>query len=216
MIKRYYILSSNIDYFYKLLSNYVKRFRVCNLELELYIKSTVYSYFLESIKLHSNFLIQTNNDIICIDFMYKNFRFKLIYYFLSLLYTQRIKCIIALLKKKSLSILSYFIGSNWIEREIWDFFGIFFVGSEDLRRILSDYGFKGYALRKDFILSGYYILYYNDLTRKLNYLNQLLNMRESVLYKIIPQNNFKIRSKLKNYSYIKTALDKAAKLKLNN
>jgi NADH-quinone oxidoreductase subunit C len=61
--------------------------------------------------------------------------------------------------------------SNWSEREIFDFFGIFFLGNKDLRRILTDYGFKGFPLRKDFPVSGYIDVYYDDNQKRIYYRN---------------------------------------------
>jgi NADH-quinone oxidoreductase subunit C len=66
-----------------------------------------------------------------------------------------------------LSIVSLFNSSMWCEREIFDFFGVFFIYNQDLRRILTDYGFKGFPLRKDFPLSGYIELYYDDSEKKI-------------------------------------------------
>ena len=54
------------------------------------------------------------------------------------------------------SLTPFFAGANWYEREIWDMFGVFFTNHPDLRRILTDYGFQGHPLRKDFPLTGYY------------------------------------------------------------
>jgi NADH/F420H2 dehydrogenase subunit C len=60
------------------------------------------------------------------------------------------------------SISSVFKGANWLEREVWDMYGVFFANHPDLRRILTDYGFSGYPLRKDFPLSGFTEVFYDD------------------------------------------------------
>lgn len=65
------------------------------------------------------------------------------------------------------SISSTFIGSNWCEREIFDMFGIYFTNHTDLRRILTDYGFEGFPLRKEFPLVGYTHLRYDDASRRI-------------------------------------------------
>jgi NADH:ubiquinone oxidoreductase subunit C len=67
----------------------------------------------------------------------------------------------------TLSLTSIFSGANWVEREIWDMFGVFFNGHSDLRRILSDYGFEGYPLRKDFPVNGFLELRYDDSKKRI-------------------------------------------------
>jgi NADH-quinone oxidoreductase subunit C len=62
-----------------------------------------------------------------------------------------------------------FAGSNWSEREVWDMFGVLFFRHPDLRRILTDYGFLGHPLRKDFPLSGFVEVYFNDMTQLVCY-----------------------------------------------
>ena len=63
------------------------------------------------------------------------------------------------------TITNLYKGANWWEREIYDFFGIYFTNNTDLRRILTDYGFTGHPLRKDFPLVGYYEVIYDDIEK---------------------------------------------------
>jgi NADH:ubiquinone oxidoreductase subunit C len=69
------------------------------------------------------------------------------------------------------SIVGLYSGANWLERENWDMFGIYFINHPDLRKILTDYGFEGYPLRKDFPLTGYLELRYDDKKRSIVYEN---------------------------------------------
>lgn len=92
--------------------------------------------------------------------------FQIVYNLLSLRYNSRIRVKTYTDEMSPIeSICSIFPAANWYEREIFDMFGVFFVNHPDLRRILTDYGFDGHPLRKDFPLSGYlevrslYILY---------------------------------------------------------
>jgi len=68
-----------------------------------------------------------------------------------------------------ISISDIYLSADWSERECWDMFGIFFVEHLDLRRILTDYGFCGWPLRKDFPVTGYYIVYYNEEIESIAY-----------------------------------------------
>jgi NADH:ubiquinone oxidoreductase subunit C len=69
--------------------------------------------------------------------------------------------------KYILSLSSVYASANWLEREAWDMFGIKFLLHPDLRRILTDYGFKGYPLRKDFPITGYYEIQYDDISQSI-------------------------------------------------
>lgn len=102
-------------------------------------------------------LLNKNNSV-------NNSRFQIIYNLLSIKHSFRLFCIFCIseLTPNVESINLLFKSSNWLEREAWDMFGIFFVNHQDLRRILTDYGFDGYPFRKDFPLSGYTELRYND------------------------------------------------------
>lgn len=85
------------------------------------------------------------------------------------------------------SITKIFSAANWPEREGWDMFGIFFLGHVNLQRLLVDYGFKGYPLRKDFPLSGYTELFYNEkfsrvLYQKINLIQEHRNLYFSKIW----------------------------------
>ena len=90
--------------------------------------------------------------------------FQIVYNLLSLRYNSRIRVKTYTDELTPIdSVTSVFAAANWYEREIWDMFGVFFTNHPDLRRILTDYGFEGHPLRKDFPLSGYLEVFYNFL-----------------------------------------------------
>lgn len=112
--------------------------------------------FLFFLKKHSQSQFKSLSDICGLDFPWKKNRFEIFYNLLSLTFNSRIMINICFNEKSSiLSIENIFKIATWFERELWDLFGIYFTNNKDLRRILTDYGFKGHPLRKDFPLSGY-------------------------------------------------------------
>jgi len=109
-------------------------------------------------------------DLSAVDFYYKKSRFKLFYLFLNLYNNKRVSISTALSDTLLVSSISSLYKSfNWAEREAWDMFGFFFVNNNNLRRILNDYGFKGYPLRKDFPLTGFVELYFNNSIVEISY-----------------------------------------------
>jgi NADH dehydrogenase (ubiquinone) Fe-S protein 3 len=127
-------------------------------------KNIVFS--LNCLKLHLNYQYKILSCISGIDLLYSfinyNYRFSIVYELLSLHYNTRVKIKIFINELSTiLSSTTIFINSNWWEREIWDMFGIWFDNHPDLRRILTDYGFDGFPLRKDFPLIGYSEILYN-------------------------------------------------------
>jgi NADH:ubiquinone oxidoreductase subunit C len=111
----------------------------------------------------SIFLFSTCIDVNVCDFPGKTNRFTFCYILQSFRFNRRIFLYSQISELTMMFSLNKLYKSIlWCEREIWDLFGIFFLNHHDLRRLLTDYGFKGHALRKDFPLTGYYELYYNE------------------------------------------------------
>jgi NADH dehydrogenase (ubiquinone) Fe-S protein 3 len=109
-------------------------------------------------------------DIVCYDVPKKKNRFSLIYNLISIHYNLRLRIMTKINELNNIfSVVGLYKSANWSEREIFDFFGIFFWGNKDLRRILTDYGFKGFPLRKDFPLTGYVDVYYDDNQKRICY-----------------------------------------------
>ena len=123
-------------------------------------------------KLHSNsyFAFDQLIDITAIDYPEKPTRFEVVYLLLSTITNQRLTVKICVNEGELVqSCVSIFKSANWSEREIWDMFGIFFSGHPDLRRLLTDYGFEGHPLRKDFPLTGFNEVRYSEKEKKVVY-----------------------------------------------
>ncbi|MGC6516748.1 MAG: NADH-quinone oxidoreductase subunit C [Candidatus Puniceispirillaceae bacterium] len=110
------------------------------------------------------------SDLTAVDYPNRPYRFELVYQLLSITHNRRMRILVALPEGAvAPSVLPVFNSANWAEREIWDMFGIFFAGHPDLRRLLTDYGFEGHPLRKDFPLTGYVEVRYDDTQRRVVY-----------------------------------------------
>lgn len=109
-------------------------------------------------------------DVTAADYPNHPERFEVIYNFLSIALNQRIRIKVKLADEKPIdSITSYFSAAGWFEREVWDMYGISFKGNTDLRRILTDYGFDGHPLRKDFPLTGFIEMRYDETEQRCVY-----------------------------------------------
>ncbi len=109
-------------------------------------------------------------DITAIDYPAREKRFDLVYHFLSMRQNQRIRIKCAVREDQiAPSICDIHPGANWFEREVFDMYGIMFSGHPDLRRLLTDYGFQGHPLRKDFPTTGYVELRYDELAKRVVY-----------------------------------------------
>jgi len=117
-------------------------------------------YFLRS---HTNAMFKSFIDICGVDMPSREYRFEVVYNLLSLHYNSRIRVKTYTDELTPIdSSVEVFQGANWFEREVWDMYGVFFANHPDLRRILTDYGFEGHPQRKDFPLTGYVELRYDD------------------------------------------------------
>ncbi len=109
-------------------------------------------------------------DITAVDYPGRAKRFDVIYHFLSMYQNHRIRLRIQVREDEMVpSIIEVHPSANWFEREVFDMFGIIFSGHPDLRRILTDYGFRGYPLRKDFPTTGYVEVRYDEAQKRVVY-----------------------------------------------
>lgn len=123
-------------------------------------------FVLSCLKLHINYQYKMLSAVSGVDYLYSKYRFIIAYELLSLTFSIRLRLKVCLNEITSItSAIPIFLNANWWEREIWDLYGIFFENHTDLRRILTDYGFEGHPMRKDFPLSGFIEVRY-DLNKK--------------------------------------------------
>lgn len=109
-------------------------------------------------------------DITAVDWPSRPQRFEVVWQFLSMYTNQRIRIKAAIREDGVVpSLVPQLPGANWYEREIFDMFGIMFTGHPDLRRILTDYGFRGFPLRKDFPTTGYVEVRWDDGDKRVVY-----------------------------------------------
>ena len=109
-------------------------------------------------------------DITAVDHPERVARFDVVYHFLSMYRNQRIRVKVAVREDEMVpSIVAIHPSANWFEREVFDMFGILFSGHTDLRRILTDYGFRGHPLRKDFPTTGYVEVRYDEAEKRVVY-----------------------------------------------
>ena len=134
-------------------------------------------------------------DIAGVDFPDRQKRFEVIYHFLSFKHNSRLRIKIIVGEDESIpSITSIFPAANWFEREAFDMYGIQFKDHPDLRRILTDYGFEGYPLRKDFPLSGNVEIRYDEIEKKI--IHEPVNLQQDF-------RSFDIQSPWERTNYLK-------------
>ena len=136
-------------------------------ELVIKTKAQNITKLLKFLKIHTNSRYQILSDLCAVDFPQKKRRFEIVYNLLSIDFNSRITVIITATENNPVESCSeIYKVAGWFEREILDLFGIFFLNHKDLRRILTDYGFKGHPLRKDFPLTGFTEVRYFDTEKR--------------------------------------------------
>lgn len=153
------------------LANYTSKEYNINSNLLTFISYRQHSVELATfLKLHSSCLVDTAIDCVAIDSLNSKYRFTITY----MLHSSLGNIAYNIITKTNdifplISLQSIYPAFNWAEREIWDLSGIIFIKHPDLRRILTDYGFIGHPLRKDFPLSGFREIHYEDSTKHIEY-----------------------------------------------
>ena len=152
-------------------------YNISNNQLCIKVKKDILIYVLNTLKEDKDLDFKQLIDICAVDYPNKEDRFEIVYHLLSLGLNQRIRIKVLVKDGEILpSVVSCYSAANWFEREIWDLFGIVFSGHPDLRRILTDYGFEGYPLRKDFPLTGFVEVSYDDKEKRV--INQSVDLTQ--------------------------------------
>jgi len=152
------------------LSSKVKSSSIDNEELLIEVDEKDVIDVVQFLKSNENCKFKQLIDIAGVDYPDNEKRFELVYLFLSHENNLRIKLLIKFETDQSInSLTKIFPSANWMEREVFDMYGIKFKNHPDLRRILTDYGFKGHPLRKDFPLTGFNEVRYSEKDKKVVY-----------------------------------------------
>ncbi|KDQ54748.1 hypothetical protein JAAARDRAFT_37851 [Jaapia argillacea MUCL 33604] len=158
------------SYLIQCLPKYVQQFSVLKDELTLYVCPSGVVPVLTFLRDHSQCQFKGLMDVSGADYPERDKRFEVVYHLLSYKQGGRIRVKTYAGEADSVpSSVPVFTGANWYEREAWDLFGIFFQGHPDLRRIMTDYGFEGHPLRKDFPLTGYTEVRYDEERKRVVY-----------------------------------------------
>lgn len=148
----------------------VLAWEVAHGELNVTVAPSNLVSFVEFLRKDSSCQFSSLVDITAVDYPSRAKRFDVIYHFLSMYQNQRIRLRIEVREEDMVpSITSVHPSANWFEREVFDMFGLLFSGHPDLRRILTDYGFRGYPLRKDFPTTGYTEVRYDEVEKRVVY-----------------------------------------------
>ena len=168
--KERFYLQNQTKMLTNVLGELIKDIRLTNKVLQIKTTSENLKSVLFFLQNNSLCLFTQLQEIACVDTPKSVLRFTVTYNLRSVNFNTNITVSVQTNEVMGLpTVIDIYSSANWLEREVWDLFGIFFVGHPDLRRILTDYGFQGHPLRKDFPLTGFFEIYYNDNTKRLSY-----------------------------------------------
>ena len=181
------------------LSSKVKSSKIENDELLIETEENELLSVVQFLKSNEKCKFRQLIDIAGVDYPENEKRFELIYLFLSHEHNLRIKLLIKFqINQTIVSLTKIFPSANWMEREVFDMYGVKFKNHPDLRRILTDYGFKGHPLRKDFPLTGFNEVRYSEKEKKVIY--EPVKLEQNY-------RNFDFESPWEGTSYIKEIKD---------
>ena len=139
-------------------------------ELVLHVALADLVSVLKTVRDDTDLAVTQLSDLTAVDFPERPERFDVVYQMLSVNNNMRLRIITRADEGDIVpSVIGLFRSADWAEREVWDMFGIYFSGHPDMRRLLTDYGFEGHPLRKDFPLTGYVEVRYSDTERRVVY-----------------------------------------------
>lgn len=148
----------------------LKSYRIAHDQLTLLIERDHLAVVMRFLREDTECLFEILIDICGVDYPERTERFEVVYHLLSMKLNHRIRLKLSTDENMPVaSIVEIFPSANWYEREAFDMYGIQFSGHPDLRRLLTDYGFEGYPLRKDFPLTGHVEVRYDDLQKRVVY-----------------------------------------------
>jgi len=158
------------SYLVQALPKFIQQFSVLRDELTLYVAPSAVVPVLTFLRDHSQCQFSSVMDISGADYPTRSQRFEVVYHLLSVRFASRIRVKTYADEVTAVpSATGVFRGADWYEREVWDLYGVFFKDHPDLRRILTDYGFEGHPLRKDFPLTGYTEVRYDEEKKRVVY-----------------------------------------------
>nr|UDP55431.1 NADH dehydrogenase subunit 9 [Schizostauron trachyderma] len=169
----------------------IVRFELYSKESSFLIPTNLLTDTLIVLKNHFKYQFKVLTCVSGVDYPDNLYRFQVVYEFLSIKYNSRVRVKVLVDELTPInSVEKIFSASSWWECEIWDMFGIFFLNQNNLVRLLTDYGFQGYPLRKDFPLSGFTESRYNVTKSRVVYENIELAQEYRTFEFLSPWENF--------------------------